>query len=247
MSNGKIRADYGLDAPGVIRNMFLVATGLILLAVAGTWIPALSALRPPLLSVAVSFLASACLMVLSSRYGKLRARDRLLDGLRLGGNERVLDVGCGHGLLLIGAARRVPRGSAVGIDLWSQTDQGKNTREATQANAEAEGVAERVDVRDGDMRELPFDDASFDAVVASLSIHNIPSREGRRTAINEIVRVLKPGGKVALMDIAHTGAYAADLRAAGMTHVKVSGWSPWIFPPTRTVTGRRDDGTRGGG
>jgi arsenite methyltransferase len=240
MSNRTARADYGIDAPGVIRNMFLVATGLILLAVAGTWIPALSALRPPLLSIAISFLASGCLMILSSRYGKLRARDRLLDGLRLSGNERVLDVGCGHGLLLIGAARRVPRGSAVGIDLWSQTDQGRNTREATLANAVAEGVMDRVDVRDGDMRELPFGEASFDAVVASLSIHNIPSRDGRRAAINEIVRVLKPGGKVALMDIAHTGQYAEDLRAAGLRDVKVSAWSPWIFPPTRTVTGTRN-------
>ena len=86
------------------------------------------------------------------------------------------------------------------------------------------------------MRKLPFADASFDAVVASSSIHNIYSVEGRRQAILEIVRVLKPGGKVALMDIRHVREYAAGLLGAGMNDVKVSGLSFWIFPPVRTVT-----------
>jgi ubiquinone/menaquinone biosynthesis C-methylase UbiE len=100
-------------------------------------------------------------------------------------------------------------------------------------------VPERVEVHDGDMRKLPFADASFDAVVASLSIHNIHGVEGRREAILEIVRVLKPGGKVALMDIQHVREYAAGLLGAGMNDVKVSGLSFWIFPPVRTVTARK--------
>jgi ubiquinone/menaquinone biosynthesis C-methylase UbiE len=89
------------------------------------------------------------------------------------------------------------------------------------------------------MRKLPFADASFDAVVASLSIHNIYRVAGRREAIREIVRVLKPGGKVALMDIRQVREYAAGLRGAGMNDVKVSGLGFWIFPPVRTVTARK--------
>jgi len=54
----------------------------------------------------------------------LRARDRLLDGLGLTGQENLLAVGCGRGLLLIGAARRLPNGRAVGVDLWSQDRKG---------------------------------------------------------------------------------------------------------------------------
>jgi ubiquinone/menaquinone biosynthesis C-methylase UbiE len=131
----------------------------------------------------------------SSYYGKFHARDRLLDGLGLAGDETLLDVGCGHGLLLIGAAKRLPRGRAVGIDLWSQVDQGNNSKEATLGNAELEGVADRVEIHTGDMRQMPFADATFDAVVANLAIHNVPSREGRRQAISEIVRVLTPGGR----------------------------------------------------
>ncbi len=77
-------------------------------------------------------------------------------------------------------------------------------------------MSDRVEVRDGDMRKLPFPDASVDAVVANLAIHNISSREGRREAISEIVRVLKPGGQIALMDFKHVGQYAEDLKGCGV-------------------------------
>ena len=140
-------------------------------------------------------------MFASSRSGKLRARDRILARLKLRGNETVLDVGCGHGLLLIAAAKHLPQGRAVGIDLWSQLDQSDNSRENTLRNAVLEGVAQRVSIHDGDARKLPFTDCSFDATVAHFVIHNIRGREGRRQAIREIVRTLNPGGQVAISDV----------------------------------------------
>jgi ubiquinone/menaquinone biosynthesis C-methylase UbiE len=185
------------------------------------------------------FLFFGSLMYLSSRAGKLRARDALLDRLHLDPSAVILDAGCGHGLLLIGAAHRVSSGRAVGVDIWSQRDQGGNTAAATLANATAEGVADRVEVRDGDIRELPFADGSFDAVVSNLVIHNISGRDERRRAINEFVRVLKPGGQIGIMDLGHVGQYAADLRAAGMSQVRTHGITPWIFPPTRVLTARK--------
>jgi ABC-type sugar transport system substrate-binding protein len=62
-------------------------------------------------------------MIASSRIGKLKARNSLLDGMALKPTDAILDVGCGRGLLLIGAARRATNGHATGIDLWSQVDQ----------------------------------------------------------------------------------------------------------------------------
>ena len=235
--------DYGLDAPGLVRmflwgGVLLLAAGLAMLFLGAGWVVTVGSI---VASFGIVFLIDGLLMVWSSRYGKLRARDRLLDGLGLTGDETVLDVGCGRGLLLIGAARRLPRGRAVGIDLWSQEDLGDNRASATLENAKAEGVADRVEVRDGDMRKMPFSDATFEASVASLSIHNIYTVEGRREAIQEIVRVLKPGGKVALLDIRHVREYADTLRAAGMQDVRVSGLSFWIFPPVRVVTARKPD------
>jgi SAM-dependent methyltransferase len=83
---------------------------------------------------------TALAMVVSSKFGKLKARDSLLDAVSLSPSDTVLDVGCGRGLLLIGAAKRVTKGRAVGIDLWSTTDQFRNSSAATIANAAAEGV-----------------------------------------------------------------------------------------------------------
>jgi arsenite methyltransferase len=179
-------------------------------------------------------------MMASSYYGKFRARNRLLDSLHLGGDEIVLHVGCGHGLLLIAAAKRLPRGRSIGIDLRSQVDQGNDSREATLENAKLEGVADRVEVRDDDMRKLPLPDASVDSVVANLAIHNISSREGRREAINEIARVLKPGGEVGLMNFKHVQQHAEDLRKNGIADARTSGLSFWIFPPVPVARGRRD-------
>ena len=235
------RPDYGIDAPNLVRlfligGFLLLAVGLSLVLFSTNWLTAVGSIT---FTFGAIFTIEGLLMIWSSRYGKLRARDRLLDGLRLTGQENLLDVGCGRGLLLIGAARRLPNGRAVGVDLWSQVDLSDNSASATLANAAAEGVPERVEVHEGDMRKLPFADASFDAVVASLSIHNIYNVEGRREAIGEIVRVLKPGGKVALMDFRHVREYAAGLLGAGLNDVKVSGLSFWIFPPVRTVTARK--------
>ncbi|HEV8377916.1 MAG TPA: class I SAM-dependent methyltransferase [Tepidisphaeraceae bacterium] len=241
-ANNSARANYGLDAPGLVR-LFFFGGGLMVLIGA-----ALIALRKNALLVGVGFtllfpgivfFLESLLMFFSSHYGKLRARDKLLDNLRLRGDETVLDVGCGRGLLLIGAAKRLPNGKAMGLDLWSQKDLADNRSTATTENARIEDVDQRVEVHNGDMREMPFGDGTFDAIVASNSIHNIYDRDGRRKAINQIVRVLKSGGQVALLDIRHTAEYAEDLRAAGIQGVERSGLIFWIFPPVRVVTGKK--------
>lgn len=236
------QADYGLDAPGVVRTLAIL--GILFVVAAFLW-PRLSfasatiqhiAVHPTLLWMGGGFLAGSGLMVASSKWGKLRARDNLLDRFHFAGNETVLDVGCGHGLLLIGAAKRLTTGKAIGVDLWSQVDQKDNSSDATMANARAEGVADRVEVRDGDMRALPVADASVDLVLSCLAIHNVSKSEERRKAIREIVRVLKPGGQVGIIDIANVSEYADELRKAGMSSVSTHGITPWIYPPTRILT-----------
>jgi ubiquinone/menaquinone biosynthesis C-methylase UbiE len=144
----------------------------------------------------------------------------LLNELAWTGRERVLDVGCGRGLLLVGAARRLTTGSAAGIDLWQAEDLSGNRPEATLQNARLEGVAERVEVRTADMRKIPFPDASFDTVLSLNAIHNIYSKPGRAAAFAEIARVLKPGGTALISDIRHIREYAAALRAGGCTDVR---------------------------
>jgi ubiquinone/menaquinone biosynthesis C-methylase UbiE len=238
--NGK--PNYGLDAPWLVKLFFFGGGAMVLIGmglIAWRKNGLLMAVGSMLFFPGITFFFESFLMFFSSRYGKLRARDNLLDSLHLRGDETVLDVGCGRGLLLIGAAKRLPNGKAMGLDLWSQQDLADNRSTATMENARIEGVEQSVEVHNGDMREMRFADASFDAVVASNSIHNIYDREGRRKAIGQIVRVLKPGGQVALLDIRHTAQYADDLRAAGLQNVQRSGLVFWIFPPVRVVTAKK--------
>jgi ubiquinone/menaquinone biosynthesis C-methylase UbiE len=183
------------------------------------------------LIVALNCWFNAGAMLWYSKVGKIRARERFLDLITWHGDEKVLDVGCGRGLLLTAAARRLTTGKAVGVDLWQRQDLSGNRPEATMANARAEGVAERVEVKDGDARQLPFPDASFDVVVSALALHNIPKPEERQQAIREVVRVLKPGGQLALTDIQFTADYARVLQESGMSDVKrfASGWLAWVI------------------
>jgi arsenite methyltransferase len=241
------RADYGIDAPHVVRNLALI--GVACVAVGTVAVFALEPSEPALAAMlfnmglwpGLSLLLTAGVMVWGSKVGKLRMRDWLLDGIPWRGDEQVLDVGCGRGLLLLGAARRLTSGKAVGVDLWQKQDLSGNRPEAAQANARAEGVAERVEVRDGDARSLPFPDASFDVVLSSSALHNIYDAGERGTALLEIVRVLKPGGRVAIFDIRHTDEYACVFRERGLADVRRS--RPYFFfvIPARTVTARKPD------
>jgi ubiquinone/menaquinone biosynthesis C-methylase UbiE len=143
--------------------------------------------------------------------GKLRVWERELDRLGLRGDEYLLDLGCGRGAVLVAAARRLPRGRAVGVDLWRSRDQSGNDPETTRRNALAAGVADRIELRTADMIDLPFADGTFDVVTSALAIHNIATADGRRRAVAEAMRVLRPGGRLLLADFRHTSEYRDEL------------------------------------
>jgi SAM-dependent methyltransferase len=115
------------------------------------------------------------------------------------GSGRVLDVGAGSGRAAIGVLLARPRATAMGVDIYSgYWGIDENTPERFMRNARIAGVAERADARAGDMRQLPFGDGEFDAVVSSYAIDHLRRAE-RPKAIGEVARVLKPGGEFLLM------------------------------------------------
>lgn len=239
------KAFYGQDVPGIVRDNFIIGGILAALAVLlGWWSKKRESTLLPLFALLGAVVAlvggiatlESLAILWDSRIAKLKERDRLFDQLNLRGNERVLDVGCGRGLLLIEAAKRLPYGRAVGIDLWSQIDQGDNNQDATMKNARIEGVEDRIEIHHGDMCAMPFPDGSFDVVVGIQAVHNIESPAGRRQAAQEIARVLKPGGRAAIVDIYFVKQLGEYFQEAGLHDVHVSGPRPY-YPPMRTVTG----------
>lgn len=112
--------------------------------------------------------------------------EQLCDDARLRARERVLDVACGTGNGAIAAARR---GCAVtGVDYVPALLERAGER------ARTEGV--KLELVEGDAEALPFADGSFDAVISVVGVMFAPNQEA---AASEMVRVCRPGGKIALV------------------------------------------------
>lgn len=232
------KVDYGIDAPGALLNFLFGGLLNLALSVAINRIPAKGKMLPVrklasrmFFGSGISLISNCGVMLWGSKFAKLKLRDRLLDQFSWRGDEQVLDVGCGHGLMLIGAAKRLHTGKAVGVDTWQQNAQIGNRPEATWQNIQLEGVADRTEILQADARQLPFADASFDLVLSSWALHHLPDPEGRARAIQEIIRVLRPGGSVLIADTERTDEYLAIFQAGGLSVEKL-GTSPLFVTPT---------------
>src|SRR5690606_4317404 len=150
-----------------------------------------------------------------------RIRDRIVNAVRWRGDEQVLDVGTGSGVMLFGCAKQLTTGKVIGIDLYLP-NAGGGTAEIFWKNARLEGLEQKVELQNVDARHMPFENQSFDVIVSSLVLHHIGhSNADREQALREIVRVLKPGGTIALVDIASMINPAADyLRQSGITGIE---------------------------
>jgi len=128
---------------------------------------------------------------------RLRIREELIKLVQPKEGDRVLDVGTGGGLLAIGFAKAAKDVRAIGIDLWVPGGGGTSLKTAKR-NAEIEGVADRVEFRKADARDIPYPDNYFDIVVASFVLHMI--YRNRDLAFKEMIRVLKSRGKFAVIE-----------------------------------------------
>jgi len=237
------KPDYGIDAPGVIRNLFLASLAGIALALFApqfvTIGPVILGLHPTGWGLAIGCGTGGVLMLLYAKVGKFYHRDRMLAFHHWRGDEQVLDVGTGRGLLLVGAARRLSTGHATGIDIWNKEDLSGNALERTEQNLEAEGVAEKCSLVSEGAQNMSFPDKSFDIILSNLCLHNIYDKATRIKACQEIVRVLKPGGIAIISDFKHTGEYASTMHDAGLRVERKLPNLLTTYPPLRILLARR--------
>ena len=221
MTQGE-KPNYGIDAPGLMRFFFAAGVGalvicLVLVSFFGVqqvWALVVFSIFG---LVAAYLIGMGCLMLHYSKVTKVVERDRLLDQIQWNGTEQVLDVGCGRGLMLVGAARRLTTGKAIGVDIWLSKDQSSNTRDGALENARIEGVSKKIEIDTADARSLPFQDSSFDVVMSHWVVHNLESETDRNKALAEMARVLRPDGSLILSDIEHRNAYFEKLAELGLS------------------------------
>ena len=115
------RGSYGIDAPYGFAFMAVMTVFFLVLAIiSGRW------QRFVPVTIMVTFVG---LYLDATLRGKFVVWAQLLDTLRLRGDERILDLGCGRGAVLLMAAERLTTGRAVGVDLWQSADQPEKDNE----------------------------------------------------------------------------------------------------------------------
>ena len=152
-----------------------------------------------ILAGVVALWALAGFLVVHLLFGLTRPMELPTERFLASGGGRVLDAGAGSGRAGVGVLVARPAARVTALDIydgyWGIDD---NTPERFMANARAAGAGNRAEARTGDMRQMPFGNADFDAVVSSYAIDHL-SQEGTTKAISEVHRVLKPGGEFLLL------------------------------------------------
>lgn len=205
------KVNYGIDAPGTMRNLIIFGA---LTVVAGFVIPLFSDniilkyINVFVILAGAFFFVPGVAMFAYGLKGKYRTRDLILSKIKWTGNEKVLDIGTGQGLLMNGAAKYLTTGKSTGIDIWSSKDLSNNWINQTLKNAELKGVKSKIEIRNEDARSLIFADNTFDVVLSLLCIHNIEPKANQEKACFKIARVLKPNGTALIGDYVIISGYA---------------------------------------
>jgi arsenite methyltransferase len=137
---------------------------------------------------------------ISMMWVQRKGREDFPDILKIEGGEWVLDVGCGLGRISIEIAKRLKDGRVIGIDIWDKKELWTNSPEKAYANAEIEGVKEKVEFKYGNVLGIPFPDNTFDLVTSSSLLNNLRGNDLKLKALFEIHRVLKPGGRFFMLE-----------------------------------------------
>ena len=239
------KTGYGIDDPRIVVE--LLVAGILAVAVGIIVSKYTAPSSPRTADVAliggsgVGFLILVVMAALywSSRLGKPREMTKLVNAIPWGGEEVVLDLGCGRGLATVMAAGKLKTGYAIGVDMWSKARVSGNDPHSVLANAEKDKVGPKVAAVKGSSVQLPFADGSFDVVLSGGAIHHLVPRGHRKALFAEMARILKDGGRVGILDAGNGNEYSALLEGSGLRDVQMRRLRFSSFPPFHTVFARK--------
>jgi SAM-dependent methyltransferase len=178
-------------------------------------------------------------LLVGSRTGKINEIRKLVQDIPWGGEELVLDLGCGRGPLTAFAAKRLTKGEVVGLDLWNPRHVSGNSPYSLMANAEVDKVEERVAPVRGTSTSLPFPEGTFDVIVSGLGLGHIGGWKNVEKVAGEMVSALREGGRISILVSGRSEGYSEALSKLGMKEVAVARYRLGLFPPVQRVTGRK--------
>jgi arsenite methyltransferase len=187
-------------------------------------------------------LVVAAALYWSSKLGKVREMTKVVANIPWGGDEVVVDLGCGRGLGMVMAAKMLKSGTTVGVDTWQKSHLSGNDPRSIWANAEAENVAGKVNPLKAYPIILPFPDNSIDVLISGVAVHRLVSRRDRPALFAEISRVLKDGGRVGILDAGNGTEYSGIMKNLGLTDVQMHRLRFSSFPPFHVVIARKPYG-----
>jgi ubiquinone/menaquinone biosynthesis C-methylase UbiE len=194
--------DYNLRVPQIFRRTGLIGLVLVALAIVLRLSQTVFEWNNLLVIAGVILLLPGSilwLIIWLSRNRRFRIRDNMPNSIAWRGDERVLDVGTGSGILLVGAAQKLTTGTVEGMDVW-HPNAGGGTEKIFWCNIHAAGVQAKL--HNADARSMPFENETYDVIVSSFVLHHIGSdKGGLDKATQEMLRVLKPDGSIRLYDI----------------------------------------------
>ncbi len=236
---------YGVDNPITIMA-FLV--GGVLFVVVG--VALFLYLAPSYLSVArvalilgpffgVLMLVVAESMYVGSTAGKPREAKRLVEDIPWGGDEVILDVGCGRGHVSIPATKRLTSGRITGLDSWNKRHISGNSVQSLMANARVNSVEDKLFPVKGVPTRLPFAEGVFDTIISCLGLGNLEGGAERREAVKQLAISLKLGGRISILVSGHSEQFRDALSDAGIAEVRIVRYRLGLFPPVQRITGRK--------
>ncbi len=176
----------------------------------------------------ISFLFPFYAYVMFSQMGgkfQERIYNLIIQNLGVKGNRKILDIGCGNGVLAVKAAQQNGEAEVTGVDYWGSD--WEYSKGVCEQNARIAEVSNRVHFQKGDAAALDLASGTFDGAISNLTFHEVRSVANKRDVLQEALRVVKPGGTFAFIDYFDEAKYYGEspefeayLRNLQLSHIE---------------------------